>query len=259
MIIKRLIPALIIALALIPQLSAQDQYKNNPAYGPIAKNQSLSVVKRLSYENFRNIKMLQAAIRNFGGGEEEINKLIDQYADASAFYFQNQIDQASDKFLENERDILETAKKLAKTYKDDADKMLTDAVRDNIKARLNLAGGPEDNRARRYDTYIQAARFSMTKGTDYYDRYVNARQAPPRELVNSIYYYRRVKENVISMSMTIELDQIDAERQTKKSARDDRDDKEKRKKDVRAKYAEKYKKEIEDNNNRVYLSREKHN
>jgi len=211
------------------------EYTNNPLYGPGRKYQPLSTVKRLSYENFRNIKMLQTSILNFGGGEAEIEKLVDQYADASALYFQNRIEEAADKFIENEKAILETAKKLAKKYKEDSEKLMSRGLKESIKISMKSSlKGEKENDA--YEKFLRNAQFSIMKGTDFYDRYKDATNAPPLELIRSIYYFRRAKENLITM---YRVSQVNDE--TKKTVYDE------------------YKKDIDDYNNKVYSSREKKN
>ena len=102
----------------------------NPQYNPV------SLVKRLSYENFRNIKLLRTAILNFGGGEAEMQKLIDQYADASALYFQDKVTEAAAKFTENEREIFRVARKIAAQYKNETDEFLKNAIKRNIQLNL---------------------------------------------------------------------------------------------------------------------------
>lgn len=190
--------AIFIIFSCFTFVRAQQAPDYNPLYGPPPQYQSLPVVKRLSYENFRNLKLLQAGIENYGGGEAEIQKLVDQYADASALYFQNKVTDAAVAFLKNEAEILETSKKLSTIYKKDSEQLLNGALKVNIKKSLREAmQGKKDDPLS--DKFIQNAQFAVQKGNDYYDRYANAKQASPRELVNAIYYYRRAKENIFQM------------------------------------------------------------
>jgi len=196
----------------------------------------LSLVKRLSYENFRNLKMLRSAIINYGGGVAEFDKLVDQYAEASALYFQDRISESAKKFSLNERSILKMAKKLAKIYKNDSSKMLTDGMKLNIKNQMKRSfNNKKINGAA--DHFISNAKYGVRKANDYYVRYINASTASPRQLITAIFYYRRSKENVINMyeSMT-DLD-----------------------KDTKEKIRNQFKKDRIDNSNKIYKARKKGN
>ena len=214
-------------LIFAPAYSQDKQY--NQLYKP------LSVVKLLSYENFKNIKLLQVAIMNYGGGEAEVERLIDQYADASALYFQNRIDEAASKFSENEREILKVAQNITKKYRDDSEALLIQAIKLNIKSSLKrqLKGEKRNEVA---DKLLSNAQFGVQKASDYHDRYKDAVTAPPRELINSIYYFRLAKENLIQM-----YDASDLDPQEKQN------------------FMEQHKKDIDDNNNKVYQTKQKEN
>ena len=203
--------------------------KYNDLYKP------LPLVKRLSYENFKNIKLLQTAIINFGGGEGEIERLIDQYADASALYFQNRIEESANKFSENERAILKVSKDLAGKYKTDSEALLINAIKLNIKTSIqrSLKGKKRNESA---DKFLRNAQFGVQKGNDYYVRYKDASTAPPGELISSIYYFRRAKENIFLMYEASDIDE------SEKRA-----------------FLEQHKKDIDDNNNTIYQSKEKSN
>lgn len=227
--------ALLIITMAVPVLS---QYRTtyDPAYGPPTRKSSpVLIVKRLSYQNFKYIKLLQAAVMNYGGGEAELTKLVDQYAEASALYFQNKVEAAADKFMENERAILKLAQKLAQKYKDDSERLLNMALKMNIKQSLKkgLKGEKRNSGA---DKYLGNAKFGVQKANDYYDRYIKATSASPRGLVMAIYYYRRSKENIFSMIKVLDIDETE-------------------KKDL----LEKHKRDIEDNKNRIYTSMQKEN
>ena len=226
----------LIVVAAAFQYSPAQTVDYSPVYGP-PKHESrpLQTVMRLSYENFKHIKMLQAAIMNYGGGESEVERLIDQYAEASAFYFQNKMDEAADKFLENEREILKVSQRLSKQYKDDSEKLLNMGLKMNIRDSLKkgLKGEKQNAVA---DKYLSNAKFGVQKANDYYDRFINATKASPRQLITAIYYYRRSKENILGM-----VDILDIDPETKQQI------------------LEKHKKDIDDNKNRVYRSMEKEN
>ncbi len=220
-------PFLISLCIVIPAFAQEKQF--NQLYRP------LPVVKRLSYENFKNIKLLQSAIMNFGEGESEVERLIDQYAEASALYFQNRIEEAASKFSENERNILKTAQRIAKKYKEDTEALLIQAIKLNVKTSLQRAlKGQKRNEVA--DKLLANGQFGVQKANDYYDRYKDAVTAPPTELVSSIYYYRRAKENLFLMYEASDMDS-----QEKKN------------------FFEQHKKDIDDNNNRVHQSKQKQN
>jgi hypothetical protein len=207
----------------------------NPLYQP------LPVVKRLSYENFRNIKLLSAAIMNYGGGEVELEKLVDQYAEATALYFQNKIPEAAAKFTENERAILKMAQDLAKKYKQDSDVLFSQGMKIYAKASIQSAlEGKKPNEST--EMFILNGKFALEKATDYFDRYINAVSAPPRELITSIYYYRKLKESVINVFTYMEYNKDKKKNQ-----------------EMRDQMLSKYKKDIDDNNNKVSKAMDKQN
>lgn len=214
---------------------AVPQEKYNSLYQP------LPVVKRLSYENFRNIKLLSASIMNYGGGDAELEKLVDQYAEATALYFQNKIPDAAQKFSDNERAILKMAQDLAKKYRQDSDALFTQAMKIYAKSSIQRAlDGKKPNEAT--EMFIQNGKFALEKASDYYDRYINATVAPPRELITSIYYYRKLKESVINVYTYMDYN----------------NDK-KKNQEMRDQMLSKFKKDIDDNNNKVSKSMDKQN
>ncbi len=225
----------IILFAVFIAAPAIPQERYNPLYQP------LPVVKRLSYENFRNIKLLSASIMNYGGGEAELEKLVDQYAEATALYFQNKIPDAAQKFTENERAILKMAQDLARKYKQDSDALFTQAMKIHVKASVQRSfDGKKPNE--HTEMFMQNGKFAAEKAADYYDRYINAVVAPPRELINSIYYYRELKKSVFNVYTYMEYN------------------KDKKKNDeMRDQMLSKYKKDIDDNNNKVSKTMDKQN
>lgn len=225
---------LFIIMVLNVNLQAQTTGRIDFLYGPPKKYKPIPLVKRLSYENFRNIKLLTAAIINYGGGEAEIDKLIDNYAEASALYFQNKYEDSAEKFLENEKEILTMAKKLARQYHETSDKLLKESIKLNIKEDLksSLKGEKDNSQARKF---LNNARFAVQRGNDIYVRLKDAKVGSPRELITAIYYYRRAKENMFIMH-DLQLDE-----------------------ESKKKFKDKYKKDIIDNQNKVYKSKEKQN
>ena len=105
----------------------------------------------------------------------------------------------------------------------------------NIKTSLRRSlNGEKRNEVA--DKLLSNAQFGVQKANDFYDRYKAAHTAPPSELVSSVYYYRRAKENLFLMYEVTDLDPRE-----KKN------------------FFDQHKKDIEDNNNRIYKSREKKN
>lgn len=223
----------------------------NPQYNPV------SVVKRLSYENFRNIKLLRTAILNFGGGEAEMQKLIDQYADASALYFQDKVTEAAEKFTENERAIFNAAKNIAAQYRKESEDFLTKGIKRNIQ--INLESEIEGKgRNPVMEKYLDSAKFSLRTANSIFDdfQYVNANKAgSANRLVTSIYYYRMAKENLFLMYLahaeSLELDKDRKKDREMKDALMDRMIKEDFKAD--------YQKHMQDNKNKVFTAMEKQN
>ena len=213
---------------------ARSQSGSSYLYGPPKKYKPVPLVKRLSYENFKHIKLMTTAIINFGGGEAEIDKLIDNYAEASALYFQNKYEESAESFLVNEKKIFSTAKTLARKYYQTSDKLLKESIKLNIKKDLKsaLKGDKSNSMARKY---LNNARFAVQRGNDIWVRFKDARLASPRELITAIYYFRRAKENMIAMH-SLQLDE-----------------------ESKKKFLEKYKKDVDDNKNKVYKSKVKQN
>ena len=224
----RFLFTILISVILFSSVYAQER-KYNTLYKP------LPVVKRLSYENYKNIKLLQSAIINYGGGEAEVEKLVDQYAEASALFFQNKIEDSADKFTENSREILKTTQKILNVYKLDTNMMIMEGIKFNIKNEFSKSLTNE-RKNEVAEKYLNNARFAFAKAEDIYNKLINATNAPPEKLITAIYYYRRAKENILLM---YEVTKMDGEKKNKILAE--------------------YKKDIEDNKNKVYISKEKKN
>ena len=223
----------------------------NTQYNPV------SLVKRLSYENFRNIKLLRTAILNFGGGEQEMQKLIDQYADASALYFQDKVTDAAAKFTENEREIFRTARKIATQYRKESDEFLKKGIKRNIQ--INLESEVEGNKRNAVmDKYLENAKFSLKKANSIYDdfKYVNDSQAGSANLlISSIYYYRLSKENLFLMYQAhVESLDLDKDREKDRQMKDDLLDAM-----LKEDFRDGYEKDFKDNKNKVFTSMEKTN
>jgi hypothetical protein len=151
-------------------------------------------VKRLSYENFRNIKLLNAAIINYGGGKEQIKKLIEEYSDATALYFQNKVKEANDKFVDNEKNIFLAAIELAGKYKNESGELIAFSVKfytENKIAR-SIRGEKENMTASKY---INNGMSGAKTANEIYDDYkyikpaeLKSFQTPSaRRIINSIY------------------------------------------------------------------------
>ncbi len=233
---KGVFTLLLIVLMVIPEaLFSQSSQTYNSNYQP------LPLVKRLSYENFRNIKLLHAAVMNFGEGQSQIEKLVDQYSEASALYFQNRIEEAAAKFSENEREILKTAQNLARKYRQNTETLFQKGIKMNVKNELqrSLKGDKENPYSSKF---LNNAKFAVHKANDYYDRFINAQTASPRPLITAIYYYRQAKKNVFKMIRNTEFSE----------------DKSKNKEIIES-HLQGYEKDMKDNDNKVHKSREKEN
>jgi hypothetical protein len=262
-----------VLLLIVSSAYAQSyKYDYHPAYEPPPLKADPQAISRLlSYENFRSIKLLNAAIINFGGGEGEIDKLIDQYAEASALYFQNKMFEAARAFRENQAAIMATAKQLAAKYNQDATVILTDSIKMNVRAKYKLQlGGYRDRTAS--DKFLEQAQGGVLKANDYYERYKDAKSVSALDLINAIYYYRSAKDNMFQMMRVL------ADAESKRQAEDEvkamlakkeleysrREVKQQelemqKKKELLAKYLEKYEKDQVDNKNIIYQTREKKN
>ena len=176
------------------------------------------VVKSLSYDNFKRIKLLHAAIMNYGGGKEEFDRIVDVYAEASALYFQNKITESANLFTKNKKDIDEVALRIANLYKKDTDKLHTNIIKMSVKynVKMSLKGEEVNPQA---EVAINGASYGVQKGNDFL-----ARSRP----VQAIYYFRRAKESCFQVYKVLEVP-----------------------------LPEEFNKDIVDNKNQVYVSKEK--
>jgi hypothetical protein len=175
-------------------------------------------ILRASYDNFKKIKLLHAAILNFGGGEAEFNRLVDDYAEASALYFRQEYIASANLFTKNEKDILSVAMALAKKYKDDTDALHQLIIKLNVKNSIETGlKGKEVNPTA--DVLVRTASYGVNQANDYY-----ARSRP----FDAIYYFRRAKEACFQY---YEL--------------------------MGEKVPDQYKKDVIDNKNKIYTAKEK--
>lgn len=204
----------------------------------------IQIVKRLSYENYRDIKLLYTAIVNYDSrGEAEFDNLVEEYAEASALFFSNKIVESANMFTRNERNITKTAVALAAKYKTDVEKLHNDVVKMKVKAgiKMNLKGATMHGAL---EKVVADASHAFQRGND-----LEVRRRP----IDAIFYYRMAKRNYfqgydIVNGQFVQL----AAKSTNKADKDEL---------LRLaesyKLPDKYKKDAVDNGNRVYVSREK--
>lgn len=229
--------------------SQTEEKKYNQQYNTV------SLIKRLSYDNFKNIKLLRSAIMNYGGGEAEIQKLIEQYADATALYFEDKIDESATKFSENEREIFKTAKKIAGDYNKDSSFFLSKSIKKSIQIAIQQeVDGKQHDRV--WEKYLDNAKFSQKKAVSILDdyKYVSEKNSTSAQrLITSIYYYRLTKQNLFLMYQTyIETLKLDPDKKKDREMKDQMFDKM-----IKENYKDDYKRDLQDNKNKVYTSMEK--
>ncbi len=231
--------------------SQTEEKKFNQQYNPV------SLVKRLSYENFKNIKLLHVAIVNYGGGEAEVQKLVEQYADATALYFEDKVEESASKFSENEREIFKMAKKLATDYSNDSSKFLTKGIKRYIQISIqqDVEGKQQDVNAV-MGKYLDNAKAAQKRATSILEdyKYTNEKNSSSaKRLVTSIYYYRLTKENLMLMYRTyIEAMKLDPDKKKDRELKDQMFEKM-----MKEDFKDDYKKDIQDNKNKVFTSMEK--
>lgn len=167
----------------------EPQKEFNELYDPMA------VVQRLSYDNFKSIKLLHAAIMNYGGGEAEFDKLVDTYSMASALYFQNKIIESANMFSRNEKEIQEVSQKIATIYKNETDQLHIDIIKMNVKYKIkaSLQGEKIKEGA---DKAVFGASEGIQKANDFY-----VRSKP----IESIYFFRRAKEQCFKLYSVLQV------------------------------------------------------
>jgi hypothetical protein len=222
----RLLISIIFVIACAPLFAQADpdaKDKTNPLYEPV------SVVQRLSYDNFKNIKLLMTAVYNFGGGEAEFNKLVDGYAEASALYFSRDFEKAAVSFSKNEKDIRESAMKLAEKYKKDAETLNKEIIAYNVKIRVkqSIDGKKPTDGMLTADKLIEQGAESLSKAND---AYVRVRPA------QAIGLYRRSKDNSINFWHVLDIKEYNGQN-----------------------LAERFAKDSADNKNKMYVAKEKKN
>jgi hypothetical protein len=210
-----------------------------------------SLIKRLTYENLRNIRLLKTAIINFGGGETEVQKLIDQYADATTLYFSDKIEEAAEKFAENEREIFNVAKKLATDYSADSSQFLNKSIKRNIDIIWQKDSENKQHRnavmAKCLDNAKSLQKQANTILNDY--KNVGDKNTPSaRRLITSISYFRLSKENLFIMyEAYISNMELDRDRAKDREMKEQLFDKM-----INEDYKADYKKDMQDNKNQVY-------
>lgn len=204
----------VFSVLISPQAQENPEKKFNPLFAPDA------VIHRLSYDNFRNIKLLRTAIFNFGNGEQEFNSLIDTYAEATAFYFRNEIIPSANHFTKNERNIHETAMRLAKIYKDQTEKLHIQIIKMGVRHTLK-ASIDQTKPNQSVELLIRNASFSIKMANDYL-----VRSKP----IDAIYYFRRAKDNCFKVYQVLNEPLPDE-----------------------------YQKDIVDNQNKIYVAKERTN
>ena len=208
---------------LFAQDDTDSKDRTNPLYEPVA------VVQRLSYDNFKNIKLITVAVMNYGGGQEEFNRLVEGYADATALYFSHDYKKAADAFTKNEKDIQEVSMKLAAKYKLDAESLNKEIIKRNISVRVmkSVKGEKPSDADLTSEKLISQAAESIAKAND---SYVRVRPVP------AISLYRRAKDQCIAYYDVLGIKEANGQ-----------------------KLADRFEREKADNKNRIYVSKEKKN
>jgi hypothetical protein len=155
----------------------------------------VDVVRQLSYENFKKIKLLHTAIMNYGSGKEEFDRLVDVYAEASALYFQNKMIESANLFTKNKKDIDDAAAKIAKVYKTDADKLHLNIIKMHVKYKVKMSIKGEQVTPQA-EVALNAAAGGVQIANDYYER---------SRFVESISYFRRAKESCFQLYKVLEV------------------------------------------------------
>ncbi len=277
----------IFILSLAINFSAFAQLSPEDASG---KYSSRSVVRRLSYQNFKNIRKLTTAIKNFEGAVTEkkglttFEKLVNQYSQASSLYFSNEFDKSAQEFLDNEKKIKKTAMKIAEVYRSRTIKLHKDLITYNtqINVKETLEGKTIYQPSQKL---LLQASHSVLKANDYYERYLPVKAIYSfRRAKSDVFYYYEIKRDRINN----EIRKLDELLQFKKNKIEEVTAEEKKEqldeykglkagynadiqkitkkrkkllnaKDFIEKRLEEYKRDIIDNRNKIYLAKEKQN
>ena len=197
--------------------------RTNPLYEPVA------VVQRLSYDNFKNIKLITVAVMNYGGGEAEFNRLVEGYADATSLYFSHDYKKAADAFTRNEKDIKEVSMKLAAKYKQDSEGLNKEIIKRSVSTRVmkSVKGEKLSDADQTSEKLISQAAESIAKANDAY-----VRVRP----VSAIGLYRRAKEYCILYYDVLGIKEANGQ-----------------------KLADRFERDKADTKNKIYVSKEKKN
>jgi hypothetical protein len=221
-----------------------------PATGQ--ENQALNLyepkalVRRLSYDNFKKIRMMTAAIMNFGGGEQEFNRLIDKYAEASALYFSKEYEKSAEVFADNQKEINKTAMSLANRYKQDTIKLQKQIITLDVKRKIKASlEGKKYNPT--LEKLVREASEAVAAANDLY-----IRSRP----VHAIFYYRRAKEKIFLYYEIVKDTAFAEEQQTEKVSKKKIPEKDKKSQKYK-KLLDSYERDQIDNQNKVYIAQEK--
>ncbi|MFW5808161.1 MAG: hypothetical protein ACOCWH_03800 [Spirochaetota bacterium] len=222
----------------------------NAQEGSFPSSEPREIINRLSTVNFRNIKLLYPAIMNYGGGEEEFDRLVKTYSEASSLYFSREYEKAAKKFQENEKQIQEVATELARKYKEDTTTFQEDIINKNIKDKIKTEmTGDEYNESR--EMVITQSTAAIVQANEFFDRV---------RPIQAIEHYRLSRERMLQY-LYLEAEQLPDE--TVEKCRENMRDYEvcvkKERAERRAQVRNQYEKLIQDVNNEVYFSKEKEN
>ena len=181
--------------------------------------------------------------------------MIDQYADATALYFEDKVEESAAKFNENEKEIFKIAKKIAGDYSKDSSQFLNKGIKRNVKLAIQqeIEGKQRDAVM---DKYLDNAKSANKRASSILDDYKYSTEknvGSAQRLVTSIYYFRLAKQNLFLMYQAyIEPMKLDADKKKDREMKDQLFDKM-----IKEDYKEDYKKDLQDNKNKVYTSMEK--
>ena len=209
--------SILFLLACAPLFAQEDtdiKDKTNPLYEPIA------VVQRLSYDNFKNIKLITVAVMNYGGGDAEFNRLVEGYAEATALYFSHDYKKAADAFTKNEKDIQEVSLKLAAKYKQDSETLNKEIIKRNVTIRVmkSVKAEKPTDADMTAEKFISQAAESIAKAND---AYVRVRPVP------AINLYRRAKLQCIAYYDVLGVKEVNGQKLSDRFERDQADAKNK--------------------------------